>query len=87
MPKLVAAILFGAVVLAASPAVAEIDCSPSCDYNHYYGPSDFTYVRPGLYGWPRCDAAGNCSPYLVYTYPRFSVSVRTRPAAARRPRR
>ena len=49
-------------------AWAGTDCSLHCDFNHYYGPSDFTYIRPGLYGWPRCDAHGNCSPRMLYTY-------------------
>ena len=44
------------------------DCSPHCDYNHDYGPYDFSYVRPGLVGYPVCDWQGNCAPRLVYRY-------------------
>jgi hypothetical protein len=42
------------------------DCAPNCDYYHDYGPYDFSWVRPGLTGYPVCDSHGNCSPYLVY---------------------
>jgi hypothetical protein len=48
-------------------AVSAAECFPYCDYTHYYGPFDFTYVRPGLFGYPLCDARGNCSPQLVYS--------------------
>jgi hypothetical protein len=62
MPRLIAAAL---LLLAASPAVAEVGCAPYCDFWHYYGPYDYTYVRPGLYAYPACRADGDCSPYLV----------------------
>ena len=79
MPRFSAAGVLCLLFFAASPAAAEIDCSPHCDYNHYYGPYDFTYIRPGLFGFPVCDRRGNCSPYLVYTYPRRKIiTVRTR---------
>jgi len=69
--------LFCAAVLAAAPAACLLgcgpasaqDCSPHCDYWHYYGPYDFSYISPGLIGYPRCDRQGNCSPYLTYVYP------------------
>src|SRR5262249_7500417 len=48
-------------------AVAAAECLPYCDYNHYYGPFDFTYVQPGLFGYPLCGPRGNCSPQLVYS--------------------
>lgn len=48
-------------------ALAE-DCSPHCDYWHYYGPYDFSYIRPGLFGYPICDQRGDCSPHLYYVY-------------------
>jgi hypothetical protein len=60
--------VFSLFVLGASAASAE-DCSPHCDYWHNYGPYDFSYIQPGLVGYPRCDARGQCSPYLVYVYP------------------
>jgi hypothetical protein len=47
-----------------APAAPAAECYPHCDYNHYYGPYDFTYVRPGLYAYPRCGPRGECSPYL-----------------------
>jgi hypothetical protein len=85
MPRWIAAALFALPLLtAAQPAAAEINCSPHCDYNHDYGPYDFTYIRPGLFGFPRCNARGDCSPYLVYTYPRYSITVRPRTARPRR---
>jgi hypothetical protein len=43
------------------------ECFPYCDYVHNYGPYDFTYVRPGLYGYPLCNARGNCLPNLAYS--------------------
>jgi hypothetical protein len=51
----------------ACPAVAEEWCFPHCDYAHYYGPYDFTYNKPGLYGYPQqCGPHGDCAPYLAY---------------------
>jgi hypothetical protein len=43
------------------------ECYPHCDYTHYYGPLDFTYIHPGLFGYPLCDPRGNCSPQLAYS--------------------
>jgi hypothetical protein len=63
---LAAAILSAGFVVA--PAAAD-NCSPHCDYWHNYGPYDFSYISPGLVGYPRCDPQGNCSPYLTYVYP------------------
>jgi hypothetical protein len=53
--------------LTTAPPARAADCYPHCDYNHYYGPSDFTYVRPGLFAYPRCNARGECSPALLYS--------------------
>jgi hypothetical protein len=53
----------------AAPGAAAAECTPRCDYNHFYGPYDFTYIRPGFYAYPVCDARGECSPYLVYSEP------------------
>jgi len=62
-----AALLFG--LWLSGPAVASAtECAPHCDRSHDYGPYDFTYVRPGLYGYPVCDSNGNCSPHLIYRY-------------------
>ena len=44
-----------------------VECYPHCDYVHDYGPYDFTYVRPGLYGYPLCNLRGECLPNLVYS--------------------
>jgi hypothetical protein len=44
-----------------------VECFPYCDYVHNYGPYDFTYVRPGLYGYPRCNVRGECLPNLYYS--------------------
>jgi len=55
-----------ATILGSGVAVAEA-CAPRCDYAHYYGPYDFTYARPALFGAPRCDAGGDCAPHLAYT--------------------
>jgi hypothetical protein len=48
-------------------AALAAECFPYCDYSHNYGPYDFTYVRPGLYGYPLCNARGNCLPNLAYS--------------------
>jgi hypothetical protein len=57
-----------ALLLLGSSVLAE-DCAPTCDYHHDYGPYNFSYVRPGLVGYPICDQAGNCLPYLTYVQP------------------
>jgi hypothetical protein len=49
------------------PTRAEQLCYPHCDYTHYYGPFDFTYIQPGLFAWPRCGPQGDCAPHLAYT--------------------
>jgi hypothetical protein len=71
MRRFLAAVLFAATLSAfcavGTRSVAAAECYPYCDFNHYYGPSDFTYVRPGLYGYPVCNARGACSPQLVYS--------------------
>ena len=54
-------------LFAEAPAVLAAECYPHCDYNHYYGPLDFTYVRPGLYGYSVCGPRGECAPHLVYS--------------------
>ena len=64
------------------------ECYPHCDYTHYYGPFDFTYVQPGLYAYPRCGVRGNCSPYMVYStsgFHRGTITVRFPRAAVTRP--
>ena len=43
------------------------ECYPHCDYVHNYGPYDFTYVRPGLFGYPTCNVRGECLPNLYYS--------------------
>jgi len=52
-----------------SPAARAEECGEHCDYRHNYGPYDFSYIQPGLLGYPICDREGNCSPRLTYTYP------------------
>jgi hypothetical protein len=70
MPRLCAAAfvasLSGLTFGVGSAAAAE--CYPHCDYIQDYGPYDYTYIRPGLFGYPICDWRGNCSPYPVYAY-------------------
>ncbi len=48
-------------------AVSAAECFPHCDYSHYYGPFDFTYVQPGLFGYSLCGPRGNCSALLAYS--------------------
>jgi hypothetical protein len=87
MPRLIAAAIGLLVAFAADPAAAEVSCAPYCDFFHYYGPYDFTYIRPGLYAYPRCGPNGDCSPFLVYSLKpyRGRVTVRSlaRPPAPR----
>ena len=64
MPKAIAAAAI-LVLLVAAPAAAEVGCFPYCDFTHYYGPQDFTWVRPGLWAYPACGPSGYCSPHLV----------------------
>jgi hypothetical protein len=68
MRSVIAATILGSALLGAGSASAE-ECSAHCDYWHNYGPYDFSYISPGLLGYPRCDRYGNCSPYLIYVYP------------------
>ena len=87
MPKVVAAAICMLVACAGRPAAADVSCAPNCDFFHYYGPYDFTYVRPGLFGYPVCDWRGNCSPHLVYQYsgvPWHGVTITIRPSRLRR---
>jgi hypothetical protein len=88
MLRVFAAVFVG--VLSFGSGAAAQECYPHCDYWHYYGPLDFTYKRPGLFGYPVCDPLGNCAPYLRYTYqrgyaPQKSVTIRV-PARPLRPR-
>ncbi len=61
--------LVAGVGLAACGAGAALgaECFPYCDYVHNYGPYDFTYVRPGLFGYPTCGPRGNCLPNVTYS--------------------
>jgi hypothetical protein len=70
MPGFVAAVC-GVLLVGSAPASAEVDCTPYCDFVHYYGPHDFTYVRPGLFAYLRCGPSGDCSPYLVSSSRRY----------------
>ena len=68
MKKLLSAIAAATALFAtfiSAQAVAG-DCSPHCAWYHDYGPYNFSYIRPGLFGFPICDRHGDCSPYLVY---------------------
>jgi hypothetical protein len=81
-PRRLAVAIFALGVLLAGPAAAE-GCSQHCDYWHYYGPYDFTYISPGLYGYPVCDRHGSCSPFLTYVYSsHWHGRVTVRPAHA-----
>jgi hypothetical protein len=57
------------LALLAGPGAALAEaCFPHCDYAHYYGPLDFSYKQPDLFGYPQhCGPQGNCTPYLAYT--------------------
>jgi hypothetical protein len=77
------AIVFLFFLLGLSPASAAVECFPHCDYWHDYGPYDFTYKRPGLFGYPICGPRGDCAPHLAYIYQRGHglrkrITIRTR---------
>jgi hypothetical protein len=67
MLRWLAAAIVGFVLFAPGRASAQ-SCYPHCDYVHYYGPRDYTYMRPGLYGYPNCTPRGTCTPFLTYRY-------------------
>jgi hypothetical protein len=78
-----------AVLLAGAAAAQEV-CFPHCDYNHYYGPTDLTYVRPGLFGYlHHCGPQGNCAPYQALVpsgvLPAGRITVRFPRVTAARP--
>jgi hypothetical protein len=58
-----------------------------CDYNHYYGPLDFTYVRQGLFMIDRKKPTRDhmkCEPEIVRAAP--APSSQAEPACADRRR-
>jgi hypothetical protein len=67
MSRFFASAVLGFYLVGLNTVWAE-DCAPHCDYWHFYGPYDFSYIRPGMFGYPICDRQGNCSPHLVYVY-------------------
>ena len=79
MSRTIAIVAAALALFAGGPAAAEVGCAPYCDFTHYYGPHDFTYVRPGLFAYPYCGPSGDCSPYLVSSSRRYigRVTVRT----------
>jgi hypothetical protein len=91
MSRAFAAVVVLLVGLAPGPARAQSDCVPYCDFNHDYGPRDFTwtqpggygpqqsiYVRPGVFLHPACGPSGYCSPYLLSSSHRFRGRVTIR---------
>jgi hypothetical protein len=66
MSRFLAAALLGLLVPAALPGTAmaqtAVGCAPFCDFRHYYGAQDYTYVRPGTYCYPVCAPDGTCAP-------------------------
>jgi hypothetical protein len=45
MLRCLASAILGFFLVAPDAALAE-DCAPHCDYWHYYGPYDFSYIKP-----------------------------------------
>jgi hypothetical protein len=74
------------LTLCSAGTVLAAECFPYCDYNHNYGPYDFTYVKPGLWGYATCGPRGYCLPRLSYSVtgrtPRGNIEVRTLPRRA-----
>ena len=84
MPRLIAAAIL--LALLPSAALAEVDCAPNCDFTHYYGPYDYTWVRPGLFLYARCGPSGYCSPYVISSsHYRGRVTIRRFAQPVRRP--
>jgi hypothetical protein len=95
MPRLIATAVTLILLLSLGAASAEDSCAPNCDFTHYYGPLDFTYVRlhgpyvaifvrPGLFLYAHCGPDGSCSPHLISSGQRYRGRVTVRPL--RRPR-
>ena len=91
MSKVSAAAIALLAWFAPGSASAQSGCVPYCDFNHYYGPQDFTwtqpggygrqqfiYVRPGVFLHPACGPSGYCSPYLMSSSQRFRGRVTIR---------
>ena len=91
MPRSIAALIALLLWLAPGAASAQ-SCVPYCDFNHYYGPQNFTWVQPNGFGpqqfidarprlflSPYCGPSGYCSPHLLSSAQRFRgrVTVRT----------
>ncbi|HTV36518.1 MAG TPA: hypothetical protein VMF12_08805 [Xanthobacteraceae bacterium] len=76
------------LVSASAVAFAYDDCAPHCDYVHDYGPYDYSWVAPGLAGFPICDRQGNCAPHLVYRrfgHPWPEITITVHPTYRARP--
>jgi hypothetical protein len=85
------ALAFGAaaglvLLLASDPAWSQRrpSCYPYCDFTHYYGPYDYTYLRPGTYCYPLCRPDGVCrpNPLCIVQAPRGRITVRSYAGAA-----
>lgn len=75
VPRRLAAAVSAFVLLGTGAVVAQQQCFPRCDYSHYYGPYDFTYAKPGLFGYLRCGPQRDCAPRLAYTSGAYTPSV------------
>ena len=51
MARMLTAAILGFSLFGSGVAVAE-DCGAHCDYWHNYGPYDYSYIQPGLLGYP-----------------------------------
>lgn len=66
IPNCLVAAVLASCSAGTGAALAEQDCFPHCDYVHYYGPIDLSYIRPGLIGYPQCGPQGDCAPHLAF---------------------
>jgi hypothetical protein len=87
MLRVFAVVLFTLLFFGSNTAWAD-DCYPHCDWNHDFGPYDFTFKRLGLFAYPICGPRQECSPYLRYVYQRgyplrerIIIRPRSRPVA------
>ncbi len=69
MLRVLATVLFS-LSFVGSTTVWANDCYPHCDWNHDFGPYDFTYKRSDLFAYPIYGPRQECSPYLRYVYQR-----------------
>lgn len=71
MMRLAVAVLSILILGPAAVRAQDLECSPVCNFTHYYGPYnyayknfplDYVYSKPAVICLPVCDGNGYCSP-------------------------